>query len=884
MTLSLEGEGTRTVSELPKQYDPKAVEPRFYERWQNAGYFHEDADPARPPFIICMPPPNVTARAHLGHGSTYTPMDVLTRYHRMLGDNADWLPGTDHAAIATETVLVRNLAAQDQTRESLGRQAYLEMAWQWARETGGTIDEQFRAIGFGPDWQRSRFTMDEGLSRAVNRVFVDLYREGSIYRGKRLVNWDPKAKTTISDAEVEHEDRDAHLWVIRYPSAGEGQGICIATTRPETMLADVAIAVHPEDERYRALIGARVLVPPMLQRSIPVIADGAVEPGFGTGAVKVTPAHDPVDYDIGERHKLPMPSVIDFDGKITSAEIDSGPYAGMDRFDARNAIVSELRARELLVEEKPYRHAVAISHRTGEVIEPLLSLQWFVRVKQLAEPALQAYRDGRVRFVPERSGRTYEQWLENIRDWNISRQVWWGHQLPVWNTPDGYPIVAESEVEAIGQAMEQYGTMDLTRDPDTLDTWFSSALWPFSILGWPEKTAELQHWYPSQVLVTGGDIIFLWVARMMMMGLHVMGSVPFQNVFVTPTVYDSLGRKMSKSLGNAIDPMDVVEKYGADAFRMGMMRQMRLESQELRFQESRCEEARNFNNKVWNAARYLLSLPEGLPAAMSLPPAAQMTVADKWILVKLLDAATAVTAAFNEYDMGGAAETLWHFIWYELCDWYLEATKEEGAKQTRAAVLSFVLNNAVRLLHPIAPFITEEVWLAIPHDGETIMTASWPDIEEIPADPEAARVFEALRSAVERLRNLRAEIGLQPKERLTLRVPAELSPPLAALLGVLAGAELADQPHPVDAADAGVLVRALGQVEGHAPAGILRERYKKEADRLAGEVARGEEKLANQKFVANAKPDVVAKERDKLEGYRAQLARTRAALEEMTAE
>ncbi|HET9097135.1 MAG TPA: valine--tRNA ligase, partial [Candidatus Baltobacteraceae bacterium] len=762
-----------TVSELPKQYDPKSVEPRHYQRWEEAAYFHEEPDPARPPFIICMPPPNVTARAHLGHGSTYTPMDVLTRYHRMLGENADWLPGTDHAAIATETVLVRQLAAEGKTRDSLGREAYMKRAWAWAGETGGTIFEQFRAVGFGPDWQRDRFTMDEGLSAAVRKVFVDLYRERLIYRGKRLINWDPKAKSTISDAEVEHVERDAFLWRIRYPFArGGGEGIEVATTRPETMLGDVAIAVHPGDERYKHLIGKTVLVPPLLERAIPIIADDSVESEFGTGAVKVTPAHDSTDYEIGLRHNLEMPSVLDLDARVTGAEIGVGKYEGMDRFDARKAILADLRDQELLLEEKPYRHAVAISHRTDAVIEPLLSLQWFVKMEPLAQPALQAYRDGRVRFVPERYGRTYEQWLENIRDWNISRQVWWGHQLPVWYTPGGEVVVAETEEEALRISAEQHGTLELTRDPDTLDTWFSSGLWPFSILGWPRQTPELDHWYPSQVLVTGGDIIFLWVARMVMLGLKFMNQVPFREVCVTPTVYDAQGRKMSKSLGNAIDPMDLVEKYGADAFRMGMMRQIRLESQEVRFQESRCEEARNFNNKIWNATRYALALPEGLPRAMTLPRAEHLTIADKWILTRLHDAAQTVSEAFDAYDFGVAAETLWRFIWYEICDWYLEATKDEHSRATRAAVLSFVLNNAMRLLHPVGPFISEEVWLTLPHDGQTIVTASWPDLAEIPLDRDAAADFEALQRTVERLRNLRAEIGMQPRDVLPLEIPA----------------------------------------------------------------------------------------------------------------
>jgi valyl-tRNA synthetase len=833
-------------------------------------------------------------------------MDALVRYHRMLGDNADWLPGLDHAAVATEAVLVKELAKEGKTRESLGRDMYLERAWEWAREYGGTIDRQFREIGFGPDWQRSRFTMDEGLSAAVRKVFVALYREGLIYRGKRLINWDPKAKTTISDAEVDHVERDATLWRIRYPFAqastgsavvrqahhDEGglaflyderlperkvDGIEVATTRPETMLGDVAIAVHPDDERYKHLIGKTVLVPPLLQREIPIVADESVESEFGTGAVKVTPAHDPTDYEIGLRHDLPMPSVLDVDARVTGADLDVGKYAGMDRYEARKAIVADLRDAGLLVEEKAYRHAVSVSERTGEVIEPLLSLQWFVQMKPLAEPALQAYRDGRLRFVPERYGRTYEQWLENIRDWNISRQVWWGHQLPVWYTPEGSIIVAETEDEAYAIARGEHGYQGLlTRDPDTLDTWFSSALWPFSILGWPKHTPELDHWYPSQVLITGWEIIFLWVARMVMLGLKFMDKVPFRDVFVAPLVFDAQGRKMSKSLGNAIDPLDLVDKYGADAFRMGMMRQMRIEGQEVRFQESRCEEARNFNNKIWNATRYVLGLPEGLPGAMTLPPASQLTIADKWILTRLYDTADAVTKALDGYDFGSVAETLWRFVWYELCDWYLEATKNEYSQKTRAAVFSFVLNNTMRLLHPIEPFITEEVWLTLPHDGQSIMTATWPDLAEIPVDREAAAAFEALQRTAERLRNLRSEIGMHPRDSLTLEVPASVPDAVASLLASYVGGDVEQTEFAAD-----TLRDALSAVQGVAPKGVLAERYKKELVRLRGEVERGENKLANEKFVANAKPDVVAKEREKLEGYRSELARVESALEEM---
>jgi valyl-tRNA synthetase len=634
--------------------------------------------------------------------------------------------------------------------------------------------------------------------------------------------------------------------------------------------------VHPNDERYKHVIGKSVLVPPLLERAIPIIADESVESEFGTGAVKVTPAHDPTDYEIGLRHNLDMPSVLDLDARVTGAELNVGEYAGMDRYEARKAILDDLRERGLLVEEKPYRHAIAVSERTGEVIEPLLSLQWFVKMQPLAQPALQAYRDGRLRFVPERYGRTYEQWLENIRDWNISRQVWWGHQLPVWYTPDGEVVVAETEEEALKISAERFGTLSITRDPDTLDTWFSSGLWPFSILGWPKQTPELEHWYPSQVLITGYEIIFLWVARMVMLGLKFMGTVPFRDVCITPLVFDAQGRKMSKSLGNAIDPMDLVGKYGADAFRMGMMRQIRLESQEVRFQESRCEEARNFNNKIWNATRYALALPEGLPKAMTLPRAHELTLADKWILTKLHDAVEAVSGALDAYDFGDAAETLWRFIWYELCDWYVEATKDEHSRGTRAAVLSFVLNNAMRLLHPIEPFITEEIWLTLPHDGQTIVTASWPDTAEIPVDRQAAQDFEALQRTVERLRNLRAEIGLQPRDALTLEVPVSVPDAVTSLLETYT----AGKAEPAEAAS-NSLAESLAAVAGLAPKGVLAERYKKEAVRLRAEVARGEGKLANERFVANAKPDVVAKEREKLEGYRAELTRVEAALEEM---
>ena len=858
--------------ELTKNYDPAAVEPRIYERWLAAGVFHEEPDPARPPFVISMPPPNITGRAHIGHGSTYTPMDVLTRYHRMLGENADWIPGQDHAAIATESVVIRELAKDGLTREGLGRDAYIARVWEWRAQYGGIINEQFKALGFGPDWERERFTMDPGLSAAVMRVFVDLYNDGSIYRGTRLVNWDPKAQSTLSDAEVENEERSTFLWHIRYPAENGGPGVVIATTRPETMFADVAVAVHPDDERYHALVGRNVVLP-LAGRAIPVIADAAVERGFGTGAVKVTPAHDATDYEIGVRHDLAMPTVIDFEGKMTG-DVPAA-YVGLDRFAARVAVAADLAACGALVKEEPYTTKVPVSSRTGEIIEPLLSLQWFCKMTELAKPALEAYRSGAVTFVPERFGRTYEQWLENIRDWNVSRQVWWGHQLPVWYTPDDDVIVAPTEEEAQRLARERYGDVPLRRDPDTLDTWFSSGLWPFSILGWPAQTPELAHWYPNSVMITGREIIFLWVARMVMLGLRFVGRIPFETVFITPLVFDIAGRKMSKSLGNAIDPLAMAEKYGADGFRLGTMMQMRLESQELRFDERVCDQARRFNTKLWNALQYIVTRPEGLPAASVLPPAEHLTLADKWVLTELHACVADVTAALDGFAMGTAANALHDFGWYKFCDWYLESTKIEAARATRGPVLSFVLNTLVRALHPIEPFVTEEIWQILPHDGRTIVTASWPDLAEIPMfAPEAAQ-YAAFIASVERIRNAKAELELGPKEKVRLR-SAPLPAEIVALLAELVRGEVETDPAlPAQA----TLEALLAQIDVAADPAVLRERYARQLAKLDEEVARLERKLGNPQFIEKAKPELIVAEREKLAGYQRDRDRVRAALE-----
>jgi valyl-tRNA synthetase len=866
--------------DIPKRYDPATVEARLYASWESSGVFHEEPDPARPPFVISMPPPNVTGRAHVGTASTFVPMDVLTRYHRMLGENAVWIPGQDHAAIATESVLVRELAKEGLTREALGREEYLKRAWRWREDYGGAINEQFRSLGFGPDWARERFTLDAGLSAAVVKVFVALYREGLIYRGTRLVNWDPASQSTLSDAEVEDEERDGSLWRLRYTADDGSFSIDVATTRPETMLGDTAVAVHPADERYAHLVGKHVILP-LVGRRIPVIADAAVERDFGTGAIKVTPAHDPTDNEIGERHKLDMPSVIGFDAKMT---VEAGAaYEGLDRFDARKRVVDDLRACGALVGVEPYRHRVPISSRSNAIVEPLLSLQWFCKMKPLAEPALAAYREGRVRFVPERFGRTYEAWLENIKDWNVSRQIWWGHQLPVWYTPDDQPAVAETEEEAREIARRDFGTTELCRDPDTLDTWFSSGLWPFSILGWSEQTPELEHWYPNQVMITSRDIIFLWVARMVMLGIKFAGDIPFPEVFITPLVFDLEGRKMSKSVGNSIDPMDMIAKYGADALRFGILRQMRIESQELRFDERFCEKGRDFNTKMWNVLRYVRGLPEGLPPGGTLPRPEQLSLADKWILAEFRYTIERATKALDAYEFGVVADTLLDFVWYKYCDWYVEATK--APTPTRAAVLSYVLNGAMRLLHPVCPFVTEEIWQALPHDGATIVTASWPDVAEIPHDAEAVAQYEALQRVVGRAREMRTELGLAPREKLTLEVPPGLSEDIRTLLALHANATLADA---LEARAGGAtssnsdhgVETTLSRINVRAPTDVLRARYKRELERLRSEIDRVEKKLTNEQFVAKAALDVVEREREKLAAYRNDLARTQ---EQLTA-
>lgn len=852
-----------------EKYDPAAIEQGWYARWEAEGAFHVEPDPSKKPFVIAMPPPNITGRAHMGHGSTYTPMDILTRWNRMRGRNAVWLPGQDHAAIATQNVIERELAKEGKARFDLGREKFIERVWAWRAEYGEYIYRQFRVLGFAPDWQRDRFTMDEGLSKAVVKVFLDLYREGLIYRGTRLINWCPRCASTLSDSEVEREEQQGVLYHVRYRGEDSAPDVVIATTRPETIFADVAVAVHPQDERYRDLVGKYVMRP-LLPAPIPVIADESVEREFGTGALKITPGHDFTDNEIGERHKLPQPSVIGFDAKLTG---DVEPeFVGLDRFDARKLAVTRLRERGLLVDELPHTTSVGICYRCDTPIEPLLSLQWFVTMKPLAKAALEASREDRLRFVPKRYQKTYDDWLENIRDWNISRQIWWGHRLPVWYCGDDHATVAQSAPEACATC----GRRDLRRDEDTLDTWFSAALWPFSILGWPEKTRELEVWYPTQVLVTAREIIFLWVARMVMMGLHFLGKEPFADVFVTPLILTEQGQKMSKSLGNALDPMDLVRDYGADATRFGIVSQMHA-GQDVRFAVSKCNDARLFCNKIWQAVRFaLMTFPElaeaGTPHAVE--NGTSLTLADRYILDAFAQTVRSVSEALEKFDFSGAASALYTFMWQQVCSEYIEIAKDKAP--TRAPILGRVLTGALQLLHPIMPFITEELWQRLPHEGNRIGSSEWPGgavaWEDARAREEMAEVLE-FAAAVRELRN-RPKVkyvdlsdvyveGASPQLLALLTREAIIVERLGRARRVLAIGS-GEYPPPENA-----ISKRVGSMTVLLPvdaAFIAEERsaLEREIHKLTAEKDTVERKLASEGFVKKAPAEVVAGERKRL--------------------
>jgi valyl-tRNA synthetase len=866
---------TQESAPMLDKYDPSAIESPWYQRWEAAGLFHVEPDASKPPFVIAMPPPNITGRAHMGQGSTYTPMDTLTRFHKMLGDNAVWLPGQDHAAIATQNVLEKKLAGEGLTRFDVGRDKFVELFWQWREEYGGILYQQFRALGFGPDWQRDRFTMDDGLSKAVIEVFVALYEEGLVYRGTRLINWCPRCTSTLSDSEVEREDRPGVLYHVRYKEVGGGEGVVIATTRPETIFADVAVAVHPGDDRYAHLVG-KLVQRPLAPGPIPVIADAAVEREFGTGALKITPAHDQTDFEIGERHGLPSPTVIGFDGRLTG---DVEPeFAGMDRFEARTLAVQRLRERGVLVDEQPHIVNVGLCYRCDTIIEPLLSLQWFVKMKPLAAPALESSRSGRLRFAPERYRRTYEEWLEKIRDWNISRQLWIGHRLPVWYCADDHPTVAKSAPSACAICAKR----DLRQDEDTLDTWFSSALWPFSILGWPEQTPELKTWYPTQVLVTAREILFLWVARMVMMGRHFLAAEPFETVFVTPLIMDEQGRKMSKSLGNSLDPMDLIRDYGADATRFGIFSQMHA-GQDVRFAIARCDEARKFCNKLWQAVRFALqTFPElaQTQPELALPQQTELTLVDRAMLHALSETTERVTNAFETFHFAEAAEALYAFVWHHVCDVYVEVAKDRAP--SRMPVLAKLLSSSLQLIHPMMPFVTEELWQRLPHSGAFIGQSSWPGRAPVPRDARAAAELERLLGLIEAVRALRAIPKLPYRELRDVHVGGA-DPELVALLQT----------------EAGTLER-LGRISAvhfnTRPPHALSRRFesaevllpideafveRENAALLAGigkseaEIAVIEKKLGSSGFVGKAPPDVVTKERERLAELQAAIAASR---------
>lgn len=746
--------------ELAKAYEPKEVEDRIYDFWMKGKYFHAEVDPKKKPYTIVIPPPNITGQLHLGHAMDETLQDTLIRWRRMQGYSALWLPGTDHASIATEAKIVEAMRKEGITKEEIGREKFLERAWAWKDQYGGRIVEQLKKLGSSCDWDRLRFTMDEGCNKAVNHVFKKLYDKGLIYRGERIINWCPHCKTSISDAEVVFEEKEGSFWHLRYPLSDGSGYIELATTRPETMLGDTAVAVHPDDERYKALVGKTVILP-LVNKEIPIIADSYVEQDFGTGVVKITPAHDPNDFEVGLRHNLPVINVMDDGGVINE---NGGKYAGMPALEARKQIVKDLDEAGFLIKIEPIKHNVGTCYRCGTVVEPRVSTQWFVKMEPLAKPAIDAVKDGDIRFIPERMDKVYYNWMENIKDWCISRQLWWGHQIPAWYCECGETIVSETEPTVCPKC----GGTHLTRDPDTLDTWFSSALWPFSTLGWPDNTEELKYFYPTNTLVTGYDIIFFWVARMIFSGLEHMGEVPFNTVFFHGLIRDAQGRKMSKSLGNGVDPLDVISVYGADALRFTLVTG-NSPGNDLRFSEEKVSASRNFANKIWNAARFILMNIEGKDIDCALPK--KLYTSDKWILNRFNNVTAAVTENLEKFELGMAVSKLYDFIWDDFCDWYIELAKirmngadEESADSARR-VLVWTMSNTLKLLHPFMPYITEEIWQTLPHDGEALIVAKWPEYDEALSFPQEAKNLENVMALIRAIRTRRNEMNVPPSKK-----------------------------------------------------------------------------------------------------------------------
>lgn len=751
--------------ELAKAYEPREVEDRIYDFWLQGGYFHAEVDPEKKPYTIVIPPPNITGQLHMGHALDETIQDILIRFKRMQGYSALWLPGTDHASIATEAKIVEAMKKEGLTKEDVGREGFLERAWDWKAKFGGRIVEQLKKLGSSCDWERERFTLDEGCSEAVKEVFVRLYEKGLIYRGERIINWCPHCKTSISDAEVEFDEHDGNFWHLRYPLTDGTGELRLATTRPETLLGDTAVAVHPDDERYKAYVGKTVTLP-LVGREIPVVADEYVEMDFGTGVVKITPAHDPNDFEVGLRHNLPVINVMD-EGAVINE--NGGKYQGMTREEARKAIVKDLDDGGYLVKVEPIKHNVGSCYRCGTVVEPRVSKQWFVKMEPLAKPAIDVVREGKIRLIPERMEKIYYNWMENIKDWCISRQLWWGHRIPAWYCEDcGETIVAKETPEKCPKC----GGSHLHQDEDTLDTWFSSALWPFSTLGWPEKTPELSYFYPTDTLVTGYDIIFFWVARMIFSGLEHMGDIPFKTVFFHGLVRDAQGRKMSKSLGNGIDPIEVIEKYGADALRFTLVTG-NSPGNDMRFTEEKLESSRNFANKIWNAARFIHMNIDGFDVKNELPES--LTLEDQWIVSALNTVTKEVTENLEKYELGIAVQKLYDFIWDQFCDWYIELAKTRlmakdetsvGARQ----VLVWTFTSILKLMHPFMPYITEEIWQTMPHEGEALMAADYPIYNEKYAYPQAEAEMHRIMETIRAIRNRRAEMNVPPSRRAKVYV------------------------------------------------------------------------------------------------------------------
>ena len=760
--------------ELAKAYEPKEVEDRIYDFWMKGKYFHAEVDPKKKPYTIVIPPPNITGQLHLGHAMDETLQDTLIRWRRMQGYSALWLPGTDHASIATEAKIVEAMRKEGITKEEIGREKFLERAWAWKDQYGGRIVEQLKKLGSSCDWDRLRFTMDEGCNKAVNHVFKKLYDKGLIYRGERIINWCPHCKTSISDAEVEFEEKEGSFWHLRYPLSDGTGYIELATTRPETMLGDTAVAVHPDDERYKALVGKTVILP-LVNKEIPIIADTYVEQDFGTGVVKITPAHDPNDFEVGLRHKLPVINIMDDGGVINE---NGGKYAGMPALEARKQIVKDLDEGGYLLEIEPIKHNVGTCYRCGTVVEPRVSTQWFVRMEPLAKPAVDVVKNGEIRFIPDRMDKIYYNWMENIKDWCISRQLWWGHQIPAWYCDCGETIVSETEPKVCPKC----GGTHLKRDEDTLDTWFSSALWPFSTLGWPEKTPELEYFYPTDTLVTGYDIIFFWVARMIFSGLEHMGEIPFKTVFFHGLIRDAQGRKMSKSLGNGVDPLDIIAEYGADALRFTLVTG-NSPGNDMRFSEEKVAASRNFANKIWNAARFILMNIEGKDIGCALPE--KLYTSDKWILNRFNSVTAAVTENLEKFELGMAVSKLYDFIWDDFCDWYIELAKirmngsdAESADSARR-VLVWVMSNTLKLLHPFMPYITEEIWQTLPHEGEALIVAKWPEYDENLAFPAEAADMEKVMAVIRAIRVRRNEMNVPPSKKAHIYIETAQPAPYA---------------------------------------------------------------------------------------------------------